>query len=90
MIIGSTVFPNKRIHKGSWKSSDGQAVNQIDHLIENRHKSRLVDCWTFRGANIDSNHFLVLAVIRVKISNFKEENVNVYMDEKQYNLINSN
>ena len=84
MIIGSTSFPHKDIHKGTWKSPDGHTINQIDHvLIERRHGSMLMDCRTFRGANIDSDHFLVVATIRAKISNCKKENIN---RRKQYNL----
>jgi hypothetical protein len=33
MVIGSTMFDHKDIHKIIWKSSDGNIVNQTDHLI---------------------------------------------------------
>ena len=70
MIIGSTSFPLKEMHKGTWKHPDGQTVNQIDHvLIDRRHKSMLTDSRTFRGANVDSDHYLVIANIRTKLTN---------------------
>lgn len=70
MVIVSTYFPRKKIHKGTWKSPDGQTVNQIDHvLIDARHFTDVIDVKTKRGANIDSDHYLVQTKLRAKISN---------------------
>jgi sorting nexin-29 len=73
MIVGSTYLPRKDIHKGTWKAPGNRNVNQIDHLlIDARHKSDLMDVRTYRGANIDSDHYLVLSRIRSRISNAKK------------------
>lgn len=69
MVIGSTLFSHKRIHLATWKSNDGATTNQIDHvLISAKHLSSLIDVRTFRGANVDSDHHLVVARIRQRIS----------------------
>ena len=46
-----------------------EKVNQIDHdLIDARHASCILDVRTYRGANIDSDHYLVTAKVRSRIS----------------------
>jgi len=73
MIIGSTFHPHKDIHKITWRSSDGVTFSQIDHLlIDRRHKSNLMDVRSYRGANIDSDHYLVTVRLRARISNHKQ------------------
>lgn len=72
LVVGSTLFPGKRIHKATWKSPDGSTCNQIDHiLISARHRSNLMSTRTFRGANVDSDHYLSIANIRARISRAK-------------------
>jgi hypothetical protein len=69
MVVASTLFNHKNIHKMTWRSPDGQTFNQIDHLlIDARHVSNVMDVRTFRGANIDSDHCLLISKIRSQIS----------------------
>jgi hypothetical protein len=71
MVIGITMFSHKEIHKATWKSLDGRTYNQIDHvLIDARHRSNLIDVRSYRGANVDSDHFLIMAKIQHKISRY--------------------
>jgi hypothetical protein len=69
MTIKSTYFMHKRIHLETWHSPDGRTYNQIDHcLIDGRHFSDVIDAKARRGANIDSDHMLVVIKLRYRIS----------------------
>lgn len=73
MVISSTKFPHRRIHTATWVSPDRMTTNQIDHvLIDARHSSDIMDVRSFRGPNIDSDHFLVAARFRARLSNSKK------------------
>ena len=60
MIIKSTHFEKKEIHKGTWRLPNGTDINQIDHvLIEGHDKNLITDVQSYRGPNVNSDHFLV-------------------------------
>ena len=69
MVISSTFFRRKEIHKATWVHTDGVTMHQIDHIaIDKRHASSILDVRTMRGAEVGSDHFLVRAKFRAKIS----------------------
>lgn len=69
LIIGGSYFKHKNIHKGTWTSPDGKTTNQIDHIaINGIFKRSLQDVRVKRGADVASDHFLVLAVIKLKLA----------------------
>jgi endonuclease/exonuclease/phosphatase family metal-dependent hydrolase len=69
LIISSTCFEHKDIHKGIWNDPTGRTENQIDHVLINKRRATIVeDVKTMRGANCDSDHFLIRTTIRHKIS----------------------
>ena len=49
LVVKSTMFLHRNIHKYSWTSPDGQTHNQIDHiLIDTRWHSIIIDVRRFR------------------------------------------
>ncbi|XP_068082863.1 craniofacial development protein 2-like [Anabrus simplex] len=60
MVVKSTWFQRKNIWKATWCSPDGVTFNQIDHVvIDRRHVSDILQVDSCRGANCDSDHYLV-------------------------------
>ena len=71
MVIGGTVFPHKDIHKATWLSPDGHTENQIDHFCISRKFRRSVDdVRVLRGADVGSDHHLILAKLRIKLKKY--------------------
>ena len=62
LVIKSTMFPHQNIHMRTWTSHDGKTHNQIDHvLIGRRWHSSVLDVQSFRGADCETDHHLVIA-----------------------------
>lgn len=69
LVICSTYFPRKNIHKHTWSALDGRIKTQIDHvIIDKRHQSSIIYVRTYRGADGDSDHYLIVANFSVKLS----------------------
>ncbi|KAI8439007.1 hypothetical protein MSG28_011306 [Choristoneura fumiferana] len=69
LVIGGSVFPHKNCHKVSWVSPDRRTENQIDHvMISRKWRHSLLDVRNRRGADVNSDHHLVVAKISLKIA----------------------
>ena len=59
-----TWHQHKDNHKVTWQSHDNKICNLIDHiLVDRRNCMNVGDVRSMRGAEIESDHFLVRAKI---------------------------
>ncbi|VVC40451.1 Hypothetical protein CINCED_3A013436 [Cinara cedri] len=66
--IMSTMFPHKDIHKGTWRSPNGQHINQIDdNLVNERFTNAINDVRVYRVADCNSDHYLVVGKFNIKL-----------------------
>ncbi|XP_046805059.1 uncharacterized protein LOC111688096 [Lucilia cuprina] len=75
LVIGGTLFPYPRVHKVTWVSPDCRTENQIDHItISRKWRGSLLDVRNKRGADIASDHHLLVATVRIKITAIRTNN----------------
>ena len=68
LVICNTKFQQKECRKWTWRSCDGKTKNMIDMILINRRWITSVQqCRTFQGADMDSDHSLVIANIKIKL-----------------------
>ncbi|XP_055641725.1 uncharacterized protein LOC129778684 [Toxorhynchites rutilus septentrionalis] len=68
MAICSTFFQHKLLYKYTWRSPN-QTETQIDHVfIDCRHFSDIIEVRSYRSANVDSDHYLVMLKMRPKLA----------------------
>ena len=69
LVIGGSLFPHKQTHKATWISPDHHTENQIDHFtIDRKWRRVLLDVRVKRGADIDSDHHLLMGELRMKLA----------------------
>ena len=69
LVVTSTMFPHRNIHKYTWTSPDGKTHNQTDHvLIYRRWHSSVLCVRSFRGADCDTDHYLVIGNVRERLA----------------------
>jgi hypothetical protein len=70
LVISSTQFQRKEIYKQTWVSPDGRTKSQIDHiLIDKRYRSSVRQVRSYRRADGDTDHYLVISSFRTKLAN---------------------
>jgi hypothetical protein len=69
LTVKSTMFQHRNIHKFTWTSPDGRMHNEIDHiLIHRRRHLSILDVRSFRAADCDTDHCLVVAKVRERLA----------------------
>jgi endonuclease/exonuclease/phosphatase family metal-dependent hydrolase len=78
--VKSMMFPHRNIHKYTLMSPDGKTNNQIDHILVDRQRhSNVLDVRSFRAADCDSGHYLVVAKVREILAVNKQRSQRFHM-----------
>jgi hypothetical protein len=88
-VVKSTMFPTRNIHKCTWTSPDVKTHNQINHIsVDRRWHSSILYVRSFRGADRDTDNYLVVAKVRERFAVSKQEAQK--FDRKRFNLMKLN
>ena len=83
------IFPHRNVRKYTWTSPNGKTHNQTDRiLIDRRCHSSVLDVRSFRGADSDTDHYLVVAKVRERLAISKQAAQR--FDGERFNLRNLN
>ena len=84
LLIGGTAFPHRKIHKATWVSPDQRTENQIDHIcVAKRFRRSVQDVRVKRGADVASDHHLLLAKLKLKL---KKNWMGEQTERRKYNV----
>jgi hypothetical protein len=87
--VKSSMFPHRNIHKYTWTSQDGKTHNQIDHiLVDRRRHSIVLDVRSFRAADCDTGHYLVVAKVRERLAVNKQRSHKFLMERVSVKKLN--
>ena len=75
LCVTNIFFPHKHIHQATWYPPDpSRAPSNKDYiLVKQRLMASVLDTIVFRGADIDSDHRLVVTSIRLKLQKKSKE-----------------
>ena len=83
LVIGGSIFPHKRIHKATWRSPDHVTENHIDQIcISHKFWRSCRDVHVMRGADVSSDHHLLLTAVRLRLKRF----TNINNTQTKYNV----
>jgi hypothetical protein len=69
VIVKITMFPHRNIHNYTLTSLVGKTHNQIGQvLIDKKGHANILDMQSFRGADCNTDHYLVIANVTQRLS----------------------
>jgi endonuclease/exonuclease/phosphatase family metal-dependent hydrolase len=81
LIVKSMMNPHHNIHKFTWTFPDGK----IDHiLMDMRWVSSILDVQSFRTADCDTDHYLVVAKVKERLAMSKQTMHTVHMENSSH------
>ena len=87
LILTNTCFDNPKRRRYTWVSPDGTCRNQIDYIATSKSfRKFIINSKSYPGADCDTDHILVLAKIRMRITKRKE----IKSVTKKYNITDLN
>jgi hypothetical protein len=84
LVIVGSLFPHKDIHKATWVALNHRTFNQIDNVAISKKWRSLLDVRSYRGADVSSDHHLVVAQLRLKLPANKTSSQRV--TRKKFNI----
>ena len=75
LVLTNTLHPQKPSWKTTWHSLDGKTHNMIDHILINKRfqsSVNLAQTRTFTGADIGSDHDLLMTSVRLRLKKIKK------------------
>jgi hypothetical protein len=83
------MFSDRNIHKYTWTSPDGKTHNQIGHILVDRPRhSNLFDVRSFRAADFDSDHYLVVEKVWERLAVNKQRSHRFHMEKFNLKKLN--
>ena len=74
LVVKSTMYPHRDVHKYNWTSPDKKTHNQIDHiLIDRRLYSSVLEVRSFNGGDCVTDHYLVVEEVRERLAVSKQK-----------------
>jgi endonuclease/exonuclease/phosphatase family metal-dependent hydrolase len=78
---GRTLFPHKLCHKVAWVSPNSNIQNQTDHICITAKWKMLIHVRNKRGADVNSDHHLLVATLRIKMKRVIKRNTSISQQE---------
>jgi hypothetical protein len=89
LTVNGIIFPHCNRHKLIWTSHGGKTHNQIDHIfVDRRRHSSEVELRSFRAADFDTNHYLVVAKVKEGLAVSKKTTHRVRMESFSLKKLN--